>query len=90
MAARLPVVAYGVGGIPESVVDGETGLLVTQGDVGAAAEAVCRLVADPALRSRMGEAGRRRVFEHFTAEATARKVDMVIQSVIQRRRPRSG
>jgi glycosyltransferase involved in cell wall biosynthesis len=89
MAARLPVVTYCVGGVPESVVEGETGILVPLGDVEAAAEAVCRLGADPALRSRMGEAGRRRVLQHFTAGATACKVDMVIQSVLQRRRPRS-
>lgn len=86
MAARLPVVAYRVGGVPEPVVDGETGLLITPGDVGAAAEAVCRLIADPALQSRMGEAGRRRVLQHFTAEATARLVDEVIQSVLSNRK----
>jgi glycosyltransferase involved in cell wall biosynthesis len=90
MAARVPVVAYRVGGIPESVVDGETGLLVPLGDIGAAAAAVCHLISDPALRSRMGEAGRSRVLQHFTAEATARAVDKVIQSVLlDRRRPRS-
>lgn len=90
MAARLPVVAYRVGGVPESVVDGESGFLVPPGDVGAAAGAVCRLIADPVLRTRMGEAGRSRVLQHFTAEATARLVDEVIQSVLlSRKRPRT-
>ncbi len=85
MAARLPVVAYRVGGVPESVVDGETGFLVPPGDIGAAVEAICRLMADPVLRSKMGEAGRRRVLQRFTAEEAARKVEGVIQSVLARR-----
>ena len=85
MAARLPVVAYRVGGVPESVVDRETGFLVPTGDVGAAAEAVCGLMADSALRHRMGEAGRRRVLQHFTAEASARKVGELIESILSAR-----
>ncbi|HTW93009.1 MAG TPA: glycosyltransferase family 4 protein [bacterium] len=82
MAAELPVVAYSVGGIPEAVVEGETGLLAPVGDTAAAAEAACRLIENPELRHRMGKAGRARVVQHFTAEETARKVDGVIQSVL--------
>ncbi len=89
MAARLPVVAYGVGGLPEAVLDDETGFLVPVGDVAAAAEAVGRLIADPERRRRMGEAGYARVMQHFTAEATARLVDDLIQTVLARR-PQAG
>jgi glycosyltransferase involved in cell wall biosynthesis len=58
MAAGLPVVASAVGGIPEIVVDGETGLLVPPGDPAPLAEAIRRLLGDPELRRRFGEAGR--------------------------------
>lgn len=69
MASGLPVVSTTVSGIPEAVVDGETGLLVPPVDVGALAEALSRLLGDSALRRRMGAAGRRRVEERFTIEA---------------------
>jgi glycosyltransferase involved in cell wall biosynthesis len=60
MAAGLPVVATAVGGVPELVVDGETGVLVPARDVDALARALGRLVRDPELRARLGEAGRKR------------------------------
>jgi len=85
MAAGLPVVAYDVRNNSEVAVDGETALLVPSGDTAAAAGAVCRLVDDSSLRTRMAGAGRARVMQHFTAEATARQVDDVIQSVLHKR-----
>jgi len=60
MAAGLPVVATAVGGIPELVVHGETGLLVPRRDVESLSAALARLIADPALRRRLGAAGRAR------------------------------
>jgi len=60
MAAGLPVVASAVGGIPELVVDGETGLLVPPGDPDALADALGKLITDPELRQRLGAAGRAR------------------------------
>jgi glycosyltransferase involved in cell wall biosynthesis len=60
MLTGLPVVATRIGGPREQVVEGETGLLVPPGTVAPLADALNRLVADPALRSRMGEAGRSR------------------------------
>ena len=74
MAAGKPVVATGVGGTPEAVVDGETGLLVPPGDVGALAETLDAVLADAALAQRLGEAGRRRVEERFTAAAMCERV----------------
>jgi glycosyltransferase involved in cell wall biosynthesis len=67
MAAGRPVVASRVGGIPEVVVDGETGLLVPPEEPEALAGTIGRLLADPALAGRMGEAGRQRAREHFSA-----------------------
>lgn len=65
MAAGLPVVATAVGGVAEAVVDGETGLLVPAADPDALAEALDRLVADPGLQRRYGEAGRARALRFF-------------------------
>jgi glycosyltransferase involved in cell wall biosynthesis len=69
MAAGLPVVATGVGGVPELVVDGETGLLVRPGDPAALAAALRRLLEDPELRRKLGAAGRARVGTHFTLDS---------------------
>jgi 2-deoxystreptamine N-acetyl-D-glucosaminyltransferase/2-deoxystreptamine glucosyltransferase len=60
MVAGLPVVATDVGGIPEVVRHGETGLLVPPGDVAALAAALDRVVADPVLRARLADGARRR------------------------------
>lgn len=65
MAAGCPVVATDVGGVSELLVNGETGFLTPPGDAEALAAALSRLVTDPALRHRLGEAGRRRAREHF-------------------------
>jgi glycosyltransferase involved in cell wall biosynthesis len=65
MAAGLPVVASAVGGVPEAVLDGETGVLVAPGRPEALAEAIARLAGEPAGRRRMGEAGRRRAEAEF-------------------------
>ena len=65
MSVGLPVIASRVGGVPEIVVDGETGLLVPPGDPSSLATAIERLLADPALRNRLGDAGRARLEESF-------------------------
>lgn len=65
-ACRKPVVATRVGGIPEVVEDGVNGYLVEPGDVEALTARVADLIADPALRARMGEIGRTRVEQGFT------------------------
>jgi glycosyltransferase involved in cell wall biosynthesis len=74
MAQARPVVATAVGGTPEAVVDGETGLLVPPGDAGALAEALRSLLEEPERARRLGEAGRDRVRERFSAEEASRRV----------------
>lgn len=64
-AHGVPVVATTVGGIGEAVVDGETGVLVPTDDVEKLAEELRRLLADPNLRSLLGNAGRERVLSDF-------------------------
>jgi glycosyltransferase involved in cell wall biosynthesis len=68
MAAGLPVVATAVGGTPEVVVDEVTGLLVPPHDPTSLAGALTTLLREPALRRRMGQAGRERVQEQFSVE----------------------
>jgi glycosyltransferase involved in cell wall biosynthesis len=65
MACGLPVVATRVGGTPEVVLDGQTGLLVPPGDPAALADAILRMRRDDETARRMGEAGRRRVERDF-------------------------
>ncbi len=75
MAAGVPVVATRVGGNPEVVVDGVTGLLVPPQDAGALADAICRLLANPELASRFGHAARGRVAEQFSLERMVRETE---------------
>ena len=69
MQHGLPVVATTVGAIPQIVVEGETGFLVPPGDVAALADRLEQLATRPALRRRLGSAGRERYRERFTFEA---------------------
>jgi len=71
MAAGLPVVASRIGGIPETVDDGTTGILVDPGDVDGLARAIIRLARDAALRQRMGGAGRAKVEALYTSRRVA-------------------
>jgi glycosyltransferase involved in cell wall biosynthesis len=65
MSSKRPVVASAIGGIVETVVDGETGFLVPAGDAVALADRLAELHDQPALRRAMGEAGRARVLQRF-------------------------
>jgi glycosyltransferase involved in cell wall biosynthesis len=84
MACGCPVVASTAGGTPESVLDGQTGLLVPPRNASATAEALDRLLADRALRGRMGEAGRRRIEEYFTMERFTERILSVYEKAIAR------
>lgn len=72
MASARPVVSTELAGIPESVVDRETGLLVPAGESWLFAEALERLCRDAELRTRYGAAGRTRVKQHFQVETTVK------------------
>jgi glycosyltransferase involved in cell wall biosynthesis len=74
MAYGRPVVASAVGGLRDLVVDDETGILVPPGDVEALRNALERLLHDPALRRRLGEAGRRRALEQLSWDRAVRSI----------------
>jgi glycosyltransferase involved in cell wall biosynthesis len=72
MASARPVVSTTLAGIPESVIDKETGLLVPAGESGLFADALETLCRDADVRTRYGTAGRTRIEEHFQVEITVR------------------
>jgi len=77
-ATGLPIVATRHAGIPEAVVDGETGLLVDERDVSGMAAHMERLVGDPAFAAALGRAGRRYVEKHFSLEVSLARLWDVI------------
>ncbi len=76
MALGKPAVVTRVGGLPEVVDDGVTGLLVPSGEPGSLAGAIVRLLEDPGLRDRLGEAGRRRAATFDIRRAVRRTEDV--------------
>jgi glycosyltransferase involved in cell wall biosynthesis len=86
MAAGLPVVATDVGGTPEVVVDGVTGLLVPPRDSSALAEAVAMLLSDQNLRHDMGQAGRERVANHFAVRHMIEQTEQLYEQLLSERR----
>lgn len=73
MSASLPVIASRIGGIPETVDDGENGILVKPGDAEDLAKAIMVLVEDASLRRKMGEKGRIKAVSSFDSLVVARK-----------------
>jgi glycosyltransferase involved in cell wall biosynthesis len=91
MACGTALVATTGGALPEVVGrDGETGLLVEPGDPEELAIAIRRLLDDPTLRERIGDAGRRRVLEQFTWAAAARRTVDVYHTAIERRKQKES
>lgn len=66
-----PVIGSRAGGVPDAVIDGRTGLLVEPGSAAAISDAVEKLMADPALRERLGQQGRERVLREFSWKVQA-------------------
>jgi glycosyltransferase involved in cell wall biosynthesis len=83
LAAGRPVVATRVGGVPDVVREGEDGFLVDPGDVDALAERLARLAADPALRERLGAAGRARVIPRYSVERLVDDMDRLYRSLLE-------
>jgi len=75
MAAGKPVIATNVGGTPEAVIDGETGILVPARDSDALASAIVRLVGDSDLQARLGAAGRERAAQNYSVDKYVSRLD---------------
>jgi glycosyltransferase involved in cell wall biosynthesis len=82
MRAGLPVVASDVGGVSESVCDGENGFLVPRGDMPTLRNRLQKLISNATLRERMGAASRRRYVEEFTVERMVSKTLAVYEKVL--------
>jgi len=78
MAAGRPVVAYRTGGIPEMIVDGETGFMVETGDVEGLAQVIGRLVGDSGLRQRLGVEAARRARNEFSFESHVDQMERLL------------
>lgn len=83
MAFGKPVVASRVGGIPEIVLDGKTGILVPPKDPKRLAEAVIRLLSDPERARQMGEEGKKRIDSRFSADAMVLRIDHLYQELLK-------
>jgi glycosyltransferase involved in cell wall biosynthesis len=81
-AMNVPVVASRIGGIPESVIDGETGILVPPRDARSLADAVVALLRDPGTRRRLGRQGRAHVARHFDWQRSLDNMTALYQTVI--------
>jgi starch synthase len=73
-----------VGGVPEMIVDGGTGVLVPPDDPPALAHALNLLLGDPELRLRIGTAGRARALAEFSVDAMARKYEALYAEITTR------
>ena len=82
MAAGKPVVATSVGGTPEVVVDGVTGLLVPPHNPEAMARAIIRLLKNPELGTRMGRAGKERVLKQFSIQRMVTKTQQLYKELM--------
>ncbi len=83
LAARRPVVATAVGGVPDVIENGRHGFLVPVGDVAAMVDALERLARDPELRDELGSAGRERVLERYRVERLVDDVDVLYRELLR-------
>lgn len=82
MACAKPVIATAVGGIPEAVENGETGILLPDSKPESIAQAVCSLLENPEKALNMGRLGRKRIEENFTASHEMQKIEELYESFI--------
>ena len=90
MAAGVPVVATRIGGTPEAIADGVSGLLVPPRDSAALAGAMLRILEDRELAARLGRAARRRVAEHFSLERMVSETERLYSTLLAKTRRGRG
>jgi glycosyltransferase involved in cell wall biosynthesis len=82
MAMKNPVIASRVGGIPEIIVDGQTGILVPPGNAEALRLALASLLENRAMREKMGIEGRKRVEQRFSIEKNVRQTEYIYERLL--------
>jgi glycosyltransferase involved in cell wall biosynthesis len=88
MARGVPCIATRVGGIPEVIVDGESGYLVSAGNVAELRARLAQLLDSPALQLRVGRAGRERTLAHFQVSGMTRAYERIYEQALRQRRSR--
>jgi glycosyltransferase involved in cell wall biosynthesis len=83
MAMKKPVVASKIGGVPEIVEDGKTGLLVPPADSDAICQALEQFIEDREMRERMGLEGRKRVEQMFSLEKHVHQLEQVYEAILR-------
>jgi len=86
MGAKLPVVAYDVGGIGDALLDSYSGYLIPFGDKDLFVKAADKLLSDAELRNQLGANGYTRVEQYFSAEETAKNIERIIEQSISQRK----
>jgi glycosyltransferase involved in cell wall biosynthesis len=86
LAAGRPVVATRVGGVEDVVSDDTDGFLVEPGSIEGITDALARLAIDPALRARMGAAGRERVIPRYRVSRLVEDVDELYRQLLSERK----
>lgn len=90
MAMKVPVVATTVGGIPEAVAEGETGVLVPPGDSVAIRDAIMHLYRNPDIRKKMGEAGRKRIEKEFSIGKNIKETENLYFDILKKHCKKTG
>lgn len=85
MANGLPIVATKVGGTPEVIRDGESGILVAPADSAAISRAIAQLLEAPDLRERLGQAAREKVAREYSIECLLRRTESLYIALLERR-----
>jgi len=86
-AMRVPVVAYATGGVPDGVIAGRTGFLIETGNLKDLVNKISRLLSEPQLRCKMGQAGRELVLRRFSLSAVAERHERFYLNLLSRGNP---
>lgn len=87
MLTGLPVVSTRVAGVPELVIDGETGILLEPGDETGLTDSLVRLAREPGLAAKLGKAGRQRAVEVFSRQVTLPQLEARIEAIVTAPKP---
>ncbi len=85
MASRKAIVATEVGGIPEMILDGESGILIRPGDIDSLISGIHKILIDPQLREKLGRNARKRVERQFTLKRMIEETEILYDKLIRKR-----